>query len=349
MPGMIDYAEQGDRCYLVMEYIQGKSLERHLKEGRVFTPEEIIKIGIRILQIFSYLHSRRPAVYYGDLKPDNLMMTERDEIYLVDFGSAVFGYDRQKYICLGTKEYAAPEQFQGEISAASDIYALGKTMERLCGAKRLSFYLMYPGMGLFIRKCCRSDPEKRWKNDYEAEAALSEVRPLSLKLKNVLIAAAGAVLLLAVLAGEISDKTEELPPFYTALSSVTAWYYSMPYRSGGAGVKEELSLSMERAFRRLSEKYTLAGEQKKLFFLLAGNSEILGDAEKADMYYRQLQDYGDGEYLRAYGMFLLRQERKAESGAFYEEYADKADVSGTLGSATGSWKDIPEKETEDTE
>ena len=74
LPGMIDYAERGEYCYLVMEYIQGKSLGEYLKKGRQFTPEEILRIGNRVLQILIYLHARKLAVYYGDLKPDNLMM-----------------------------------------------------------------------------------------------------------------------------------------------------------------------------------------------------------------------------------------------------------------------------------
>ena len=70
LPAMTDYTEQGDHCYLVMEYIRGKSLRQYLEDGRIFTAEEIIETGRKVLQIFGYLHSRKPAVYYGDLKPD---------------------------------------------------------------------------------------------------------------------------------------------------------------------------------------------------------------------------------------------------------------------------------------
>ena len=110
---MIDYTEQNDHCYLVMEYIRGKSLGQYLNEGRIFSGEEILSIAGTVLQILKYLHSRKPAVYYGDLKPDNLMLTESGRLYLVDFGSAVLGYERQSFYCLGTEGYAAPEQYQG--------------------------------------------------------------------------------------------------------------------------------------------------------------------------------------------------------------------------------------------
>ena len=88
LPAMTDYTEQGDHCYLVMEYIRGKSLRQYLEDGRIFTAEEIIETGRKVLQIFGYLHSRKPAVYYGDLKPDNLMMTEE--------GGTVSGRFRQR-------------------------------------------------------------------------------------------------------------------------------------------------------------------------------------------------------------------------------------------------------------
>ena len=69
LPKMIDYTEQNDHCYLVMEYIRGKSLGQYLNEGRIFSGEEILSIAGTVLQILKYLHSRKPAVYYGDLKP----------------------------------------------------------------------------------------------------------------------------------------------------------------------------------------------------------------------------------------------------------------------------------------
>ena len=64
MPRMIDYIEKEDYCYLVMEFIQGKSLEEWIKEGRRFSEEELLSFGIMIAQVLGYLHSRKPPVYY---------------------------------------------------------------------------------------------------------------------------------------------------------------------------------------------------------------------------------------------------------------------------------------------
>lgn len=314
LPGMIDYAERGEYCYLVMEYIQGKSLGEYLKKGRQFTPEEILRIGNRVLQILIYLHARKPAVYYGDLKPDNLMMNEEGEVYLVDFGSAVLGYERQGFDCTGTIGYAAPEQYQGQISFSSDIYALGKTLENLCGKKKLRYFILYPGLGLFIRKCCRGREDKRWSTAKEASEAFAGIHPVSLRFKNALIPA--ALIFLAAMAARGGSQTEEkkLPPFDSALSGVTAWYYSMPYRSGGTGISEELAFLMEEALQRLAKQYTDRKDQ--ILLLLARNSELKGDEAKAEMYYRECKE--EAEAFSAYGLFLIRQGRVEESRDIYE-------------------------------
>lgn len=111
LPKMIDYAEREEFCYIIMEYIRGKSLEDLLKTDRTFSLEEILKITDTVLKVLDYLHSRKPAVFYGDLKPDNLMMTSAGTLYLVDFGSATFEYQQRshKLECKGTRGFAAPE------------------------------------------------------------------------------------------------------------------------------------------------------------------------------------------------------------------------------------------------
>ena len=90
---MVDYVENGDHCYLIMEYIRGKSLGRMLKEGHAFTVDELLSYGDTMLAVLENLHGQRPPVYYGDLKPDNLMLSDSGKLYLVDFGSAVFAHE----------------------------------------------------------------------------------------------------------------------------------------------------------------------------------------------------------------------------------------------------------------
>ena len=281
MPGMIDYVEQGEFCYLIMEYIRGKSLRAWLEEGRRFSAEEVIGMGRTVLRVLGYLHAQKPAVYYGDLKPENLMLTEDGNLYLVDFGSAVTGYERRQYVCMGTRGYAAPEQYEGQIGPASDIYALGKTMEELWTFGRfgrggwVALVVLHPGLWRFIRKCCRRQSEKRWQGAAEAEAALARCVPLTKKMWGRMVQAAGVALVVLVLLGmgngRMAGRWTKEPefPLTTALSPVTAWYYSMSYRTAGGEVRAVLDQNMELAIRRLSRRYTSSEDQNRLTFLLA--------------------------------------------------------------------------------
>ena len=101
--------------------------------GHVFTAEEILSYSDTVLQVLEYLHNQKPPIYYGDLKPDNLMLSETGRLYLVDFGSAVLGFGNEPRICMGTEGFAAPEQYQGKVSERSDLFALGKTIRSLAG------------------------------------------------------------------------------------------------------------------------------------------------------------------------------------------------------------------------
>ena len=141
IPKIVDYVEEEEFCYLIMEYIRGQSLGEILKNKGDFSIEETLRLGNEIAKVLEYLHSRKPAVCYGDLKPDNLMLSENGHLYLVDLGSAMLNYERKGRICEGTKGYAAPEQYQGRVSPVSDIFALGKTLQILSGRRGLMFFL----------------------------------------------------------------------------------------------------------------------------------------------------------------------------------------------------------------
>ena len=90
-----------------MEAVNGKSIGQRMRKGERFSSREILKTGIALSGILCYLHAQNPPVFYRDLKPDNVMITERGEIYLVDFGAA--GTEETGVeVRYGTRGYAAP-------------------------------------------------------------------------------------------------------------------------------------------------------------------------------------------------------------------------------------------------
>lgn len=344
LPRMTDYTEQDDKCYLVMEYIKGKSLNEYLKTNNLLSFEEILTITRTILRIFQYLHSQKPPIYYGDLKPENLMRTETGKIYLVDFGSALYSYGTVRKNIKGTKGYAAPEQYQGMLTAASDFYALGKTIQQLCGRNKYPYYMRSPQFAKFISKCCREDANRRWQNVSDAENCLNRVKTKPVSLKSVLVPT--CAVLITIAAGILKAGVfPVLPEFQYTLAAVTDTFYSMDYRSADEQTRQKLGLDIERKLQKMLRFYKKSEEQIRLLELLAWNGELLGKANKSEFYYRQLITY-EPQYGRGYlefGKFLCRQERYEQSREVYEEWEkqtkeEKIDNSGINQQQIEEWQ-----------
>jgi serine/threonine protein kinase len=134
IPSYLDYFDVdlplGKGFALVQSYVEGKSLQEHLKAGRTFSEDEIIQIAKDLLGILTYLHNRQPPVIHRDIKPSNILLGDRGQVYLVDFGSVQTRVARggSTITVVGTYGYMPPEQFGGRTVPASDLYALGATL-----------------------------------------------------------------------------------------------------------------------------------------------------------------------------------------------------------------------------
>jgi serine/threonine protein kinase len=132
IPEVYDRFSEGNRHYLVMEYIQGVDLEQKIEQSEApFDERTVLNWAIQICDILHYLHTRTPPIIYRDLKPANLILTSSGKIYMVDFGIARFFNPVKKGTMVGTQGYAPPEQYRGLMEPRSDIFALGATMHHL--------------------------------------------------------------------------------------------------------------------------------------------------------------------------------------------------------------------------
>jgi serine/threonine protein kinase len=148
IPKYLDYfdvdTESGKGFVLVQTYIEAKSLQHWLDAGRTFSEQELIAIVTSVLTILNYLHSRQPAVIHRDIKPSNILLGDGNgfspgEIYLVDFGSVkTAAVEDGTITVVGTYGYMPPEQFGGQTTPSSDLYALGATMICLATGKHPS-------------------------------------------------------------------------------------------------------------------------------------------------------------------------------------------------------------------
>ncbi|MCL2325319.1 MAG: serine/threonine protein kinase [Proteobacteria bacterium] len=118
--------------FLVQDYIPGKTLQSMLDGGKKFSTQEVIAIALAIIPILEKLRSYSPPIVHRDIKPSNIMMTPQGDIYLIDFGAAMFSERRTGGSTFaGTAGYMAPEQCMGTSTPDSDVYGLGATLIHL--------------------------------------------------------------------------------------------------------------------------------------------------------------------------------------------------------------------------
>jgi len=136
LPRVADVFESNHRHFLVMELIEGRTLNQLLDaRGGPLPEQDVVDWGAQLCRVLAFLHSRNPPIIYRDLKPDNIMVeTAGGRVKLIDFGIArrFKGGKRSDTFMLGTRGYAAPEQFgKAESDARTDLYALGATLHHL--------------------------------------------------------------------------------------------------------------------------------------------------------------------------------------------------------------------------
>jgi serine/threonine-protein kinase len=112
--------------YIAMEYLQGRSLKRLVREHGALDPEAAMDITIQVLLAASFAHRR--GIVHRDIKPHNVILSDEGRVTVTDFGIARAGASDMTHTgsIMGTAQYLSPEQAQGQpVSAASDIYAIG--------------------------------------------------------------------------------------------------------------------------------------------------------------------------------------------------------------------------------
>ncbi len=173
LPSIYDYFTENGRCYLVMSFIEGETLEAYLarSQGGRLPVEKMLALGTQLASVLSYLHTRQPPIVFRDLKPANVMRTPEGLIYLIDFGIARHFKQGQAKdtLVLGSPGYAAPEQYgRAQTTPQSDVYSLGALFHHMLSgddpsAKPLMFAPLrlphYPELCNLI--ACMLDPDVR--------------------------------------------------------------------------------------------------------------------------------------------------------------------------------------------
>jgi serine/threonine protein kinase len=137
LPTIYEQFHDAGRWYLVMDFIEGETLEatlQRLGSAQTLPLEKTLDIAIQLCSLLDYLHTRQPPIIFRDLKPANVMLTPGGHVYLIDFGIARHFKPGQAKdtAAFGSTGYAAPEQYgKAQTTAQTDLYGLGATLHQM--------------------------------------------------------------------------------------------------------------------------------------------------------------------------------------------------------------------------
>jgi len=179
LPRIVDIIDYGETIYIVMDYIEGESLDKVLTEYGAQPEEIVMEWAKQICDAFDYLHKQRPPIIYRDMKPANIMLKPEGNLKVIDFGIAreYKELSLADTTVLGTKGYASPEHYGArQTDVRSDIFTLGMTLHhlltgldpRMPGYQYASLRQINPeisdGLEVIIDKCTSLDPDARYQN-----------------------------------------------------------------------------------------------------------------------------------------------------------------------------------------
>jgi len=189
LPRIVDIIERDEVLYIIMDYIEGEHLGAILDEYGAQPQDSVIFWAKQLCEVLDYLHTRKPAIIYRDMKPANIMLRPDGNIKLIDFGVAR-EYKEQNLsdtISLGTRGYSSPEQNSGhgQTDPRTDVYCLGATLYHLVTGQNPSEppYELYPirywnpslsgGLEKIILTCTQLNPDDRYQSCAELLYALN--------------------------------------------------------------------------------------------------------------------------------------------------------------------------------
>lgn len=199
LPRIVDIIEEDSTIFVVMDYIEGRPLSEILKEEGAQPQEKVIQWAKELSGALDYLHRMNPPIIYRDMKPSNIMLKPDGTIKLIDFGAAkeYTIEDIADTTALGTRGYAAPEQFGDskgrglyKTDARTDIYSLGATLYHIVTGMNPSEppYVIKPirewnpnlsnGLEKILVKCTQPNPEDRYQDCRELTYALDHYEEL---------------------------------------------------------------------------------------------------------------------------------------------------------------------------
>jgi len=211
-PKIIELYEENNQLFIIEDYVSGESLQELLDSNKL-SEKSIIKYICELCEILKSFHSLNPPIVHRDIKPSNIMITSFDHVVLIDFNAAKYltNIDSSDTILLGTKGYAAPEQYGfGSSTPQTDVYAIGVLFKELISSVNIPSTLYMK----VISKCTQINPADRYKSVNDLKLEL-------MKLSKPLTQSSGSI-------SPLSWKSF-LPPGYRTLKPWKMFISSIVY------------------------------------------------------------------------------------------------------------------------
>ena len=162
VPQIIACCPVDNQLILIEEYVSGTSLEELLSAKKI-TCHDVLHYICDICTVLEHLHSLEPPIIHRDIKPSNIIITGYNRAVLLDFNAAKFfsEHTAEDTVLLGTKGYAAPEQYGfGSSTPRTDIFSLGVVLKEM-----LAVCPDYPSaLNKITAKCTNLNPKERYNN-----------------------------------------------------------------------------------------------------------------------------------------------------------------------------------------
>lgn len=306
LPRIVDIIDDSKTVYIVMDYIEGESLNKVLDAYGAQPQETVIEWAKQLSEVLDYLHTRVPPVIYRDMKPANIMLKPDGTIRLIDFGIAR-EYKKGKAgdtTSIGTRGYAAPEQFgdKGQTDARTDIYSLGVTLYHLVTGKNPAEppYEIYPirhwnanlssGLEWLIQKCTQLNPNDRFQSCAEVTYVLENLEKFESAYKskqkkkiNLFITSVALTLVFGIIGGTTlflgnRDHDEQIK-YYESLDSISGYEQAIDYDN-----------NYTQSYLKLAEKIS-----NQVRVILPGRADSNDEEQKANdggtFYQEQINKY----------------------------------------------------------
>lgn len=314
LPRIVDIIETNQTKFVIMDYIEGKSLDKILLEYGAQPENVVIEWGKQLCDVLHYLHTRENPIVYRDMKPANVILKPEGNLKLIDFGIA---YEMKKHASsqtderpdkVGTKGYASPEQYTDKpIDTRSDIYSLGMTLHYLLTGvdPSSSGYKYFPvrqwnpelsdGIEAIINQCTAHDAKNRYQNCqelmYDLEHPELKTKEYRRKQKNKLrLFTASLALCVLALGSGFGCKVAAYNINQNNYESLISVLESTDYQTKIDSYKQAIEIypSDMRAYLKILEAYESEGKFSK-----AQNDEFLAlyNPHQADF------DQSDAQYL----------------------------------------------------